>query len=175
MVSVLRDNPNVNKKLVAMVDQYMKDQHYTKLLDVGACALHPTHTSFRKALDELDIDVWSFAVDLHGYFKISTSWREDILDISLLFESETDLFFLQPVDTHWLSTQPVLERIQKKWGTITQYFCTFVKNSYDQKKKMPGKLLVTREFWNFWNLVRMNSHIPLSVGLFIWPIKPRVF
>ena len=72
LCSVSRDNPNVNKKLVAMVDQYMKDHQYSKLLDVGKCALHPTHTSFRKALDELDIDVWSFAVDLYGYFKIST-------------------------------------------------------------------------------------------------------
>ena len=118
MVSVSRDNPNVNKKLVAMVDQYMKDHQYSKLLDVGKCALHPMHTSFRKALDELDIDVWSFAVDLHGYFKISTSRREDILEISSLFESETGLFFLRPVDTCWLSTQPVLERIQKKWELL---------------------------------------------------------
>ena len=94
MVSVSRGNPNVNKKLVAMVDQYMKDHQYSKLLDVGKCALHPTHTSFRKALDELDIDVWSFAVDLHGYFKIYTLRREDLLEISLIFEDESDLFFL---------------------------------------------------------------------------------
>ena len=88
MCSVSRDNPNVNKKLVSLVDQYIKDQHYIKLLDVGACALHPMHTSFRKALDELDTDVWSLAMDLHGYFKISTSRREDILEISSLFEDD---------------------------------------------------------------------------------------
>ena len=82
MCSVSRDNPNINKKLLSLVDQYIKDQHYIKLLDVGACALHSTHTSFRKALDELKTDVWSLAVDLHGYFKISTSQREDILEIS---------------------------------------------------------------------------------------------
>ena len=51
MYSILRDNPNVNKKLVALLDQYMKDHQYAKLLDVGKCVLHPTHTSFRKALD----------------------------------------------------------------------------------------------------------------------------
>ena len=94
LCSVLCDNPNINKKLVAMVDQYMKDHQYSKLLDVGKCALHPTHTSFRKALDELDIDVWSFAVDLHGYFKISTARQEDLLEIFSIFEDETDLFFL---------------------------------------------------------------------------------
>ena len=114
MCSVLCDNPNVNKKLVSLGDQYIKDQNYIKLLDVGAGALHPTHTSFRKALDELDTDFWSLAMDLHGYFKISTSRREDILEISSLFEDETDLFLLRPVDTRWLLTQPVLERIQKK-------------------------------------------------------------
>ena len=43
------------------------------------------------------------------------------------------------MDTRWLSTQPVLERIQKKWGTITQYFCTFVKNSNDQNEKNARK------------------------------------
>ena len=57
MCSVSCDNPNVNKKLVALLDQYMKDHEYAKLLDVGKCALHLTHTSFRKALDELTIDV----------------------------------------------------------------------------------------------------------------------
>ena len=79
---------------MALVDQYMKDNQYSKLLDVGKCMLHPTHTSFRKALDELDIDVWSFAVKLHGYFKISTAYQEDLLEISSLFEDKTDLFFL---------------------------------------------------------------------------------
>ena len=68
MCSVSRDNPNVNKNLVSLVDQYIKDKNYIKLLDVGACALHPTHTSFRKALDELETDVWSLAVDLHLFF-----------------------------------------------------------------------------------------------------------
>ena len=94
MYSILRDNPNVNKKLVALLDQYMKDHQYAKLLDVGKCVLHPMHTSFRKALDELNIDVWSFAVELHGYFKMSTACREDLLEISSLFEDETDLFLL---------------------------------------------------------------------------------
>ena len=79
---------------MSLVDQYIKDKNYIKLLDVGASALHPMHTSFRKGLDELETDVWSLAVDLHGYFKISTSRREDILEISSLFEDETDLFFL---------------------------------------------------------------------------------
>ena len=68
MTRVITDNPNVNKKLISLVDQYIKDKNYIKLLDVGVCALHPTHTSFQKALDELDTDVWSFAVDLHSFF-----------------------------------------------------------------------------------------------------------
>ena len=83
----------------------------------------------------METDVWSLAVDLHGFFKISTSRREDILDISALFEDETDLFFLRPVNTRWLSTEPVLERIANKWKTITQCFCTFVKNSTHQNKR----------------------------------------
>ena len=78
-------------------------------------------------------------MELHGYFKQSTARREDLLEISSIFEDKSDLFFLQPVDTRWLSTQPVLERIQKKWGTITQYFCTFVKNSNDQNEKNARK------------------------------------
>ena len=68
MCSVLRDNPNINKKLVSLVDQYIKDKNYIKLLDVGACALHPRLSSFRKGLDELETDVWSLAVDLHIFF-----------------------------------------------------------------------------------------------------------
>ena len=135
MCCILRDNPNVNKKLISLVDQYIKDKNYIKLLDVWVCSLHPTHTSLRKALDELETDVWSLAVDLHLFFKISTSRREDIMEISSLYEDETDLFFLRPVDTHWLSTQPVLERIAIKWKTITQYFCTFVKNSTHQNER----------------------------------------
>ena len=67
MCCVSRDNPNVNKKLISLVDQYIKDKIYIKLLDVGVCALHPTHTSFRKALDELETDVWSLAVDFSRF------------------------------------------------------------------------------------------------------------
>jgi len=81
---------------------------------VGVCALYPTHRSFRKALDELETDVWSLAVDLNLFFKIFTSRREDIMEISFLFEDETYLFFLRPVDSPWLLTQPVLERIANK-------------------------------------------------------------
>ena len=84
MCCVSQDNPNVNKKLISLVDQYIKDKNYIKLLDVGVCTLHLTHTSFRKALDELETDVWSLALNLYGFFKISTSRREDILEIFAL-------------------------------------------------------------------------------------------
>ena len=69
MCCVSRDNPNVNKKLISLLDQYMRDKNLIELLDVGLCALHPTHTSFWKALDELDTDVWSFAIDLHAFLR----------------------------------------------------------------------------------------------------------
>ena len=75
--------------------------------------------------------LWTYIL----FFKIFTSRKEDIMEISSLFEDETDLFFLRPVDTCWLSTQPVLERIVNKWKTITEYFCTFVKNSSHQNEK----------------------------------------
>ena len=65
--------------------------------------------------------------------------EEKILWKFPLFEDETDLFFLRPVDTPWLSTQPVLERITNKWKTVPEYFCTFVKNSTHQNKKTARK------------------------------------
>lgn len=139
LVSVSRDNPNVNKKLMQLLAKHIKENNGISLVEAGECYLHPVHTSFKKGLDNLDVDVWSLAVDLHAYFKLSTARREDLLDIGSIFEDETDLFLLRPVDTRWLTALPVLERISRKFKTLVHYFCEFVRNSNHPNERTARK------------------------------------
>ena len=71
------DGPNVNLKLQRDLKTHMKESHDKDFLDIDTCTLHKVHTSFKKGILELPIDIDNFAVNLHGFFKLSSARRED--------------------------------------------------------------------------------------------------
>ena len=85
-------------------------------------------------MKELGSDIEKFLVNVHGFFKLSTARREDILAIRELFE-ENDQFFLRFVSSRWLSTGPVAERLVEHWASLREYFLTFLPNQRDQSSK----------------------------------------
>ena len=85
-------------------------------------------------MKELGSDIEKFLVNAHGFFKLSTSRREDILKVREIFE-ENDQFFLRFVSSRWLSTGPVAERLVDHWASLREYFLTFLPSQTDQSSK----------------------------------------
>lgn len=133
LITLSRDNPTVMRAL----DRKMKDKAEAdgnpKVLSFPDY-LHPTHTALREGMKVLGADLEKFMVNIHGFFKLSTGRREDVLKIREIFE-ENDQFFLRFVSSRWLSTGPVAERLVEHWESLRQYFLTFLPSQTDKASK----------------------------------------
>ena len=62
------DGPNVNLKFQKDLKKHCEETSGETFLDIDTCTLHEAHTSFKKGVKMLPIDIDQFAVDLHGFF-----------------------------------------------------------------------------------------------------------
>ena len=130
---ISRDNPNVMKSFGNLLGQTVEKEG-NPLLFESPCTLHPTHTSFKKAIDIMktkkSLDMHLFFVNVHGWFKLSTARREDMIELRKELEEENvSEFFMRHVSSRWLTMKPTAERILKHWDSLIEYFMVFVKNS----------------------------------------------
>ena len=121
IVSVSRDNPNVNKAVIKLLKDKVKKAG-GDLIDYGACTLHASHNAFAKGQKELSVDVANLAICIHGFFKHSVIRREQFSHELLEIEGESETAFLRHVQSRWLSLLPALVRIDKHWDAIMHYF-----------------------------------------------------
>ena len=133
MITLSRDNPTVMRAL----DRKMKEKAETtgnpNVMSFPDY-LHPTHTALREGMKELGCDIEKFFVDTHGFFKLSTARREEVLKIREIF-LENEQFFLRFVSSRWLSTGPVAERVIEHWPSLREYILEFLPNQTDQSSK----------------------------------------
>ena len=104
------DGPNVNLKFQKDVRDMFLETLDKTLLDIDTCTLHKVHTSFKKGILQLPIDIDNFAVNLHGFFKLSSARREDYCKM----EDVTKVlahYILRHSSTRWLTMKCVLVRI----------------------------------------------------------------
>ena len=80
------DGPNVNLKFQESLKQHFEETTGEKFLDIDTCTLHKVHSSFKKGVALLPIDINQFAVDLHGFFKLPAACREDYSTMEELTE-----------------------------------------------------------------------------------------
>lgn len=71
------DGPNVNLSFQRKLIDNLTSEHGTSILKLGSCSLHPVHTAYRKGIAKIPFDVDSFFHDLHFFFKLSSTRRED--------------------------------------------------------------------------------------------------
>ena len=129
---ISRDNPNVMKGFGRLMIEALTEEGNKKVLE-SPCTLHPTHTGFKEGIEKLELDVTVFCINIFGWFKLSTARREDMMDLRReLGEEDIKEFFLRPVDSRWLTTKKVVERIIKHWRDITEYFVIFLPNSTEK-------------------------------------------
>ena len=133
MITLSRDNPTVMRALDRKMKEKAEADGNPKVLSFPDY-LHPTHTALREGMKGLGADLEKFMVNVHGFFKLSTGRREDVLMIREIFE-ENDQFFLRFVSSRWLSTGPVAERLVEHWESLRQYFLTFLPSQTDKASK----------------------------------------
>ena len=118
-----RDNPNVNKKLVRLLEEEVKNAG-GHLIDLGSCVLHAGHNSVEKGINCLSVDIPTLVKACYAFFKKSTIRREQFTKELLDLDMEVT-YFKRHVDTRWLTLRPAAERVDKNYEAIEKYFlCT---------------------------------------------------
>ena len=74
------DGLNVNLKFQQEVAKYF-DEKVVSFFNIDTCLLHEVHWSFKHGVKSFLIDADQFAVDLHGFFKLSIAQRKDYKEI----------------------------------------------------------------------------------------------
>ena len=92
-----------------------------KNLVVYACTLHIVHTSFKKGVSVLPIDVNQFGLDLLGSFKVSEACCEDYVKVRKLTEV-TSKYVLCHSFVRWLSFKVVLVCVIEQWEHLKDCF-----------------------------------------------------
>ena len=89
--------------------------------NIDICLLHKVHGSFKHGIESLPIDIDQFAVDLHGFFKLSSVQREEYKEI----EDITDVtahYALIHSSVRWLTLKFVPVQIIEQWENLRAYF-----------------------------------------------------
>lgn len=128
------DGPNVNLKFQsALLEDF--ESCDKSFLDIDTCTLHKVHTSFKKGVSSLPIDIDSFAVNLHGFFKLSSARREDYRNLEAL-TSVTSQYVLRHSSVRWLTMKYVVVRIIEQWPNLKEYFLKFLPKQKEFKKSV---------------------------------------
>ena len=93
------------------------------------------HISFKKGISSLPVDLDQFAVDLHGFFKLSAARREDYPKMENLTEV-TSGYVLRHSSVRWLTLKFVLVRIKEQWENLKEYFCSFLPQQKEFKRSI---------------------------------------
>ena len=124
-----------------------KMRHYWHYMP---CYLRPMHTAFQKAVQKLEVDITSFVVKLHTFFKLredrnlassSSSYSRNLVQEELAanlgeaFTEIIDRFFVRHGSRKWLELQEVVMRVLELWEPTKQYFMVFLPQSKVQCNK----------------------------------------
>ena len=142
LVGFSRDSPTVMESVERKLVVVAEDKGSPLVVGMP-CYLHPTHTAFQKAVQKLEVDITSFLVRLHSFFKLSTARREDRnlvqeqlgFRLGQAFTEVIDRFFKRHVSTRWLELQEVVTRVLDLWESTKEYFMVFLPESRVQCNK----------------------------------------
>ena len=96
------------------------------------------HTSFKKGLSALPIDIDQFAVDLHNFFKLSSARHKDYSSMEEL-ANITSKYLLRHSSVRWPTLKYVLVRIIEQWENLKKYFLSFLPKLKDFKRYVKDK------------------------------------
>ena len=103
------DGPNVNLKFQEDLRKHFLQATGQKFLDIDTCTLHKVHNPLKRE--------WlhcPFAVDFHGFFKLSSIHCKDYSSMEKLADI-TSKYLLHQSSVCWLTMKYVLVRIIEQW------------------------------------------------------------
>ena len=109
------DGPNVNLKFQKDLKKTLRKHQEKLFLRLTPV---PSTKSFKKGVKMLPIDIDQFAVDLHGFIKLSSARREDYSNLQDLTEV-TSQYVLHHSSVRWPTLKSVLVRIIEQWTNLT--------------------------------------------------------
>ena len=127
------DGTNVSLKFQKNLKTNFKESFYKEFLEINTYTLHKVHTSFKKGVLQLPIDIDNFAISLHGLFKLSSARREDYSHLEDATEV-TAYYVLRHSFVRWLTMIYVLVRIIEQWPNLKEYFITFLPKQKEFKQ-----------------------------------------
>lgn len=142
VIAISRDNPTVQQAMSRKLMELAKDKGNPGMLDLK-CYLHPAHTAFQMAVQELNVDITQALVCMHSFFKLSTGRREDRtlvqkglkMELGEEFGEAMDRFYLRHVSSRWLELGPVVIRLLELWESTYTYFMVYLPESTVQANK----------------------------------------
>lgn len=136
------DGPNVNKKVMRLFQEKLKDLNHKSLINIGSCSIHTVHNAYLKGLDSLFLDVSDFIIKIYYFFHHKdlrwSNYEKIQNDLKLPGHK-----FEKHVSTRWLTIGPAAERILEQYSGLEEYFLKFIpiKDSSTAKKQSYSDIL----------------------------------
>ena len=163
MITVGRDGPNVNKTVLRILNEAVKAERGSPLLDIGSCNLHIFHNACQAGLEEFGSRVETFSTTIFDFFDGWPSRWESYCDCRAEFaEKEEDARatkpssassaskdkdtsdpstgtlshrFIKHARTRWLTLLKSVERLDEQWPYLTEYFLKYIPNGTTSNSK----------------------------------------
>ena len=104
LIQIGMDGPNVNLKLLKMIQTERSENEQHQLIDIGSCGLHTIHNSFKTGAQSTD---WELKKTLKGSYQVfhdTSARREDFVTVT-----NTDRYPLSFGDTRFASLVFVID------------------------------------------------------------------
>ena len=163
MLSLGMDGPNVNKSILAKMNQLKKEKGYPELVQSPrSCLIHVCHNSFRAGLKKYGSDAEELCLNLYNFISKSPARREDLLVIEEALGLD-ELVLLRHVQSRWLSPVPALQRVISMKAALVKLFV-------DELPKNDKNITKNDKYWTIQNALE-SKEVEIQME-FLISIKP---
>ena len=163
MLSLGMDGPNVNKSILAKMNQLKKEKGYPELVQSPrSCLIHVCHNSFQAGLKKYGSDAEELCLNLYYFISKSPARREDLLVIEEALGLD-ELVLLRHVQSRWLSLVPALQRVISMKAALVKLFV-------DELPKNDKNITKNDKYWTIRNALE-SKEVEIQME-FLISIKP---
>jgi hypothetical protein len=131
IIMVGSDGPNVNKKVLRLINEEVKSVRGKGLVNIGTCNIHVIHNAFQRGLEELGTDSSDLVVFMYNFFDGWPARWEDYSKVQNQKKVSCHSF-IKHVSNRWLTLQPALQRLLEQWEVVREYFLNYIPSKCDR-------------------------------------------
>jgi hypothetical protein len=123
IVSVSCDGPNVNKKVIELLNGRIKDSFPQRpaLFDLGTCPVHVVHNAFHKGVLQFGQKAAELAYMMFHFFDGWPLRQEEYCTIQRA-QDVPEHKFIKHLESRWLTLGPAILRVIEQWPAASVYF-----------------------------------------------------